>query len=428
MKRELTIPLLISILFYGCGTEQNGSLKEKSIRVNINSLNLIQDWNLTATSVTWDNAQNICQGEWRLPTKSDFYALLENNKTIDEYFGSDIKEYWFRDESNISGRAWKISTWNNTSTNIDKNSSLKIGVRCIKGEIDKNRAEIWWQFDTEDKMSYEEAVNYCSSKKRPDTNISMRLPTLYEFSQTTTLELTLGNENLTSFKNILAQPFGLFWSKTPLPTDENMMMTISATSTYFSDKNESNYVICVADNLKIPTIHISGEVLGDNPLYIKKDMNLTDPGVKFYYTINGEDNKTVTEYETQSDINISKVGRYEIVYKAFVDENISNRRYEYNLTREVIVEADNLVWESLDQNATSVEEAQKLCKQQYGDSYRVPFDFEIEKLKKSDSNTTLQNRLKNAVSFFTGKFDTNLPESSPSSTNGSSILCVKEGS
>jgi hypothetical protein len=277
------LPLLL--LLGGCSGDSTKSSTKKDANVDNKTLSIRvlgtqQEWQKDPVEKNWHEAKKYCENltlesknDWRLPSSKEFFALLDNNKSIDENFPkiSSIKEFWSSDETSFDiDQAWKISAWSNSESYTDKNKIL--GVRCIRGEklpthVYKNEDgtlkdtisssnELKWQDDKDSStilVTYEEAKNYCKAK-------SQRLPTIFE------LQNMVEKKSLTSpFSYLNSSDFIPYWSSTPQPTNQKEFLTLNymTAGVNFSNKDSKNFVRCVKDINHAPTLNISQTVSVD---------------------------------------------------------------------------------------------------------------------------------------------------------------------
>ncbi len=281
MKKIYPILILIALfLISGCKNSSKNEENLKSITIKTTALNTTQEWQPNPVIKNYSEAKQYCQNlilnnkdDWRLPTPKEFFALLENNRSIDSYFpqNSKIKEFYTDTPTQFDkDQIWKVSTWSNTLSYTHKDN--KLGVRCVRGEKlpshtfkkendtikdtdQKKLKTLIWQDNKDNgskQLSWNQAKQYCSKK-------GFRLPTISEL-------LELHDVNFTYNAN---DNFIPFWSATPLPTSKFEYLTINyQKGISFDKKSTKNYIRCVKDFNHPPTA---------NPLVLStnEDTNLT---------------------------------------------------------------------------------------------------------------------------------------------------------
>ncbi len=237
------LTIFVIVNFLGCsGSEVSTKESEQKTKI-ISVLGINFQWQDEPVKRDYSGAVDYCnnltlQGynDWRLPSSEEFFALLDNNKSIDEHFSiqDKIKDFWTSTLLKVdNSKAWKVSAWSNTQSYHDKNQTF--GVRCVRGDSidDIPKVDKLWQDDIENstnRFTWDEAKTYCQTKQ-------MRLPTIFELQSITEVE----------FKNLKKDDFLSYWSITPLPTDTTSSLTVDflTAGVSFSDKNTKNYVRCV---------------------------------------------------------------------------------------------------------------------------------------------------------------------------------------
>ena len=315
MKKILftTLPLL---LILGCGdattpTQNNIQIQQENTK-KIRALGVDFEWQSDIdTKKNWKDALDFCaQKQMRLPSPSEFYALLETNQSIDTLFPSDIKEFW-TNAAFSDNKAWKITTWSSSQSYHDKQALL--GVRCLKGAtlpthfytkstdsfIDKNgqtNETKLWQDENDNsinRLTFVQATSYCNAK-------NMRLPTLFELQQLTDAKPTF----------VKKDDFLSYWTSTPLPTDNDSILTVNFTTNgvLFSDKTQNNHLRC------IKTIDTTPPVItlnGTSSITLNQHETYSELGASAYDAIDGDVPVTIT-----GSVDIHTAGFYTITYSA----------------------------------------------------------------------------------------------------------------
>ncbi len=234
---------LIIVSFSGCNGSEVSIKQSEQKTKTINVLGINFQWQDEPVEKNHTGAVEYCKdlnlqgyNDWRLPSSEEFFALLDDNKSIDEHFSTQnrIKDFWTSTLLKLDNKkAWKVSAWSNTQSYYDKNQTF--GVRCVRGDTidDIPKVDKLWQDDIENstkRFSLDEAKTYCQTKQ-------MRLPTVFELQNITNVE----------FKNLKKDNFLPYWSITPLPTDTTSSLTVNflTAGVSFSDKSAKNYVRCV---------------------------------------------------------------------------------------------------------------------------------------------------------------------------------------
>ncbi len=249
---SVTSSVLTALLVLNSCTDTQKEEKSKSLRVNISPLGIEQEWSFEVNRGSWYELTNVCKGRWRAPNMLDYYLLLENGKSIDEQLPNQnqLKEFWTIDNYDDS-KAWKVSSWSNTNSYRDKNSSL--GIRCIKNiayssSLDINKLKIE---NLEDKpYSHVDAIAICENKGN-----GWRLPAIYE------LKMMRHEKKLEG---------GEYWSSTQMPLNDNSYMILDTIDGFidFASTYESYRVACVKDKstkFKIPNLDINRSKLPSLP-------------------------------------------------------------------------------------------------------------------------------------------------------------------
>ncbi|MCH9813907.1 MAG: DUF5011 domain-containing protein [Epsilonproteobacteria bacterium] len=330
-----TLSTVTLLILNGCGggsatnsttpTEENSQIQAPKNTITTRALGVSQEWQKVPVTRSWSDAATYCDtlilegnSDWRLPTSKEFFALLDNNQSIDAHFPqeSEIKEFWSATETAFdANKAWKIAAWSNSEYYADKNSTL--GVRCVRGEVlpahsftqeteslkdsAPSGKELLWQDDADTTLTllnYTEANSYCTTKDQ-------RLPTIFE------LQNVINKENLNNpFSYVKSDDFTNYWSITPQPTNDQQILTVNFATggITFSTKTTQNYVRCVETlDTTAPVITI----LGDNPMTINQHAPFTDPLATAVDNIDGD-----LTVESSGTVDTATIGTYTITYTA----------------------------------------------------------------------------------------------------------------
>ncbi len=266
---------IIALLFLSaCGSQEKKEDNNKKSFTKIDKINKTHNtlalnalgkeliWQKEVKKFDYKSAVEYCKNltldgksDWRLPSSKEFFALLDNNSSIDEQFekSSDIKSLWTRDEFALDKKmAWKLNSWSNSISYSDKNSSF--GVRCVRGDMlsndplkNRENREIIWRDEKNSKdalFTYDEAKEYCKNKK-------LRLPTIHELQNSIDL-----SSLKSSLVNIDKNEFISYFSSTTLPTNSDEVMTLNFKTGMisFNKKDELNHLICVGEKNHPPTV------------------------------------------------------------------------------------------------------------------------------------------------------------------------------